>query len=476
MALFPRSISRTLVGLAFSLCVAQPFGAAAQTSPVEPYYAVTTRADVPLKSGDMDGYYPVALLPKDQVLWVDAEGAGWARVSYPPGLTVFVAAADVREEVPGTLVLTKVSALKSRNASAGFAQSWQRAIPRGSELAIGSRLKAVEPLNGPDGKPVAFIIDPPKEVRAFVKADSLRQATQAEVEAYLAANPPVQPVAEEPKPTEPQAAKPEPVEPEPAKPAEAKPVPAKPAEATPAEAKPGEAQPAKPKTDESLLQPMQPEGEQPAGAGPGVTEINQGAATPQEREIGTLEHLASAFAEVQSQPSDTAELDELAAEIRRAMAAEGDDAAGRRVRAALQDRLKLVEMRIELRDRSRELRARREAIDASAQAVTGRVRELERSRGYQFVGRLVRSSVYDGVRLPLMYRMVSVNESVPRTIGYIRPGADGLDIAGKLGEIVGVLGTSDLDRALQLRVVTPTRVDVLQAEGLAFPTPAAPGG
>ncbi len=94
--------------------------------------------------------------------------------------------------------------------------------------------------------------------------------------------------------------------------------------------------------------------------------------------------------------------------------------------------------------------------------------ELERTRGYQFVGRLVRSSVYDGARMPLMYRMVSVNESIPRTLGYIVPD-DALGIPTKLGEIVGVLGTSELDPALNLRIVTPTRIDVLAPEGLGLP-------
>ena len=67
-----------------------------------------------------------------------------------------------------------------------------------------------------------------------------------------------------------------------------------------------------------------------------------------------------------------------------------------------------------------------------------------------------------------MYRMVSVNEIVPRTIGYIVPD-DALGISTKLGEIVGVLGTSELDPALNLRIVTPARVDVLAPEGLGLP-------
>ncbi|MBK7403966.1 MAG: hypothetical protein IPJ41_04890 [Phycisphaerales bacterium] len=489
MALSLRSLSRSLPGVVLGLCALTAPAAVAQTSPVEPYFATTSRADVPLKSGDMDGYYPVAQLPQGQVLRVDAEGAGWARVEYPPGLTVYVAAADVREEAPGVVTLTKVSALKSRNASAGFGQSWQRAVPRGAELPIGTRLHVVEPINGPDGKAIGYVIEPPKEVRGFIKVDSLRAATQPEIDAYLAAHPatrperaaPDEPKTDGPAPTKPEPVTPEPTKPEPTRPEVGQP---KPGEQTPISPEAPDAAGKPSETDTSLLQPAQPSGETPTSGDqstpdqPEVTEIRQGdavAPSPEEREIGTLEHLASMYADVQAQPSDTAELDELAAEFRRAIAAQGDDASGQRIRTALEQRLMAVNMRIELRDKGRELRARREAIDASTQAVTGKVRELERTRGYQFVGRLVRSSVYDGVRLPLMYRMVSVNERVPRTIGYIKPGDESLDVAGKLGEIIGVLGTSTYDPALKLRLVSPTRVDVLQAEGLAIPE-AAPIG
>ncbi|HZW09643.1 MAG TPA: hypothetical protein VFF69_07050 [Phycisphaerales bacterium] len=473
--------------VAAALALFAPARSLAQTAAVEPYFAVTTRADVPLKSGDMDGYYHVALLPEGQVLQVDAEGAGWARVAYPPGTPVYVAAAEARLEPGGAeAVLAKVSALKSRNASAGFAQSWQRAVPRGAELPIGTRLRVIEPVTGADGAPIGYLVHAPKEVRGYVKADALRVATDAEVQRYLAALPQEQqPTAEE---TEPETT-----------PAETPPVDTPPTDATPTPAagdpaEPGaeDATPAQPETDDSLLGDMTPADEQPEGAQPGaeqpgaethqpapapeedVTVIHQGEA-PSERQLGSLQQLSEAFAEVQGQPSESAELDELAAEFRRTMASLGDDAASQRIRQGLQGRLEFIETRIWFRDRARALREKRDAIDASAQAVTSRVQELERTRGYQFVGRLVSSSVYDGDRLPLMYRIVSVNESMPRTIGYIKPGAADVETATKLGEIVGVLGTSELDEALQLRIVTPTRIDVLQAEsvGSVEPAPAA---
>jgi hypothetical protein len=461
------------------LALVAPAMAPAQTAAVEPYFAVTTRADVPLKSGDMDGYYHVALLPEGQVLQVDAEGAGWARVAYPPGTAVYVAASEVGLESDGReAVLTKVSALKSRNASAGFAQSWQRAVPRGAELPIGTRLRVIEPVNGADGAAIGYLVHPPKEVRGYVKADALRVATDAEVQQYRASLPQAEqsPVEDEAQPPVDDAPPPQPVDQPETEPAQSDP------------------EPAQPETDESLLEEMSPADEQPvdvqpvdqhptedtvpqpeAASGDDVTVIHQGEAAPMDRQLASLQQLSEAFTEVQGQPSETAELDELAAEFRRTISSLGDDAASQRIRQGLQERLQFIETRIWFRDRARSLRDKRDAIDASAQAVTGRVRELERTRGYQFVGRLVRSSVYDGTRLPLMYRIVSVNESMPRTIGYLKPGGDDAETATKLGEIVGVLGTSELDEALQLRIVTPTRIDVLQAEGVGVVEPVPAG-
>lgn len=478
------AVRRVVVPVLVLASVVFPGRALAQTVPVEPYYVVTTRADAPLKSGDMDGYYPVASLTLGQVLWVDAEGSGWARVAYPAGLSVYVPAGDVRaEDDGGSVVLTRISALKSRNASAGFAQSWQRAIPRNDEPAIGTRLHVLDVIENADGSVLGYEVEPPASVRGYVKAEALRAATDAEVEEYLATVP--EPVADEVSEPEVDPA----VEVEPAvEPVEVvtKTVIIDPADEEPAD----EAEPAnEPEADESLLEPMvqpgdeqvqpadgdQPETDQPE-SGEAVEPVEEvividQAPTPESRLIGTLTHLAELFNQVQKQDSDTAELDELAAELRRAISSQGDDPIGQRIRTALGQRLQLVDMRRSARDARRQLRSRRESIEASYVSIVSRVRELETTRGYQFVGRLVRSSVYDGERLPLMFRIVSVNESVPRTIGYIMP-SDEIDYRNMLGEVVGVLGSSQLDAALNLRIVMPSRIDVLAPEGLGI-TPTA---
>lgn len=468
--------------LAAAVLMLVPTPARGQTVAVEPYYAVTTTDNVPLKAGDMDGYYHVALLEKGRVVWIDAEGGGWARVAYPPDLPVYVRAEEVELSGDGIFVsLTRQSGLKSVNQAGGFGKSWQRAMPRGEDAPIGTRMRVYAPIKDANDKVIGYSVTPPPAARAYLKVGSLRPASEAEVKTYLASLPAQQ--VTEPAKTEP--AKTEPANAEPAKtePADDGAAASDEQATPPASGDEGEATPVEttpPATDpaagedidlrDPAAEPAQPETDaQPAPeADDNVTRIEQGrpAEDSHSRLVGTLRQLSELFTQVQAQDSDTAELDEMAAELRRAIAAQGDDAMGQRIASSLGQRLQLIEMRISARDARRELRAKRESIDASYTQIASQIRELETTRGYQFVGRLVRSSVYDGNRLPLMYRIVSVNESVPRTIGYIVPGDDALGVTNKLGEIVGVLGSSTLDRDLKLRIVTPTRIDTLAPDGL----------
>jgi len=83
------------------------------------------------------------------------------------------------------------------------------------------------------------------------------------------------------------------------------------------------------------------------------------------------------------------------------------------------------------------------------------------------VGRLAPSAVYNGDRLPLMYRVQSVDPLTgPRTIGYVRP-QEGQRLDGSLGQIVGIIGSTTDDDALSLRIIRPERVDVLDTSSFA---------
>ena len=78
---------------------------------------------------------------------------------------------------------------------------------------------------------------------------------------------------------------------------------------------------------------------------------------------------------------------------------------------------------------------------------------------YNVMGRLQASSVYNGVTLPQMFRVVE--PGVGRTLAYIKPGQIDLP-AYALGRYVGIVGVMRYDPALKLSVIEVQRVDVLE--------------
>lgn len=83
------------------------------------------------------------------------------------------------------------------------------------------------------------------------------------------------------------------------------------------------------------------------------------------------------------------------------------------------------------------------------------------SRDYDAFGVMVASVVYDGVNLPRLYRVVNPVDN--RTLAYIRPNA-AVDAANQIGRTVGVLGATQYDPGLKLRVLDPERVDVIESQ------------
>lgn len=440
-----------------------PLVARAQTTPVPEYHVAVAADATPLRSGDLDYYYKVAELPAGRVLVVDAEGGGWARVHYPTDVPVVVLASDVGPTDGKTVTLAKSSALKSRHLTAGFAQSWQRAVPRGSELPAGTTLTVVESIRGEDGKVAAYAVLAPEQARAYVQLASTRRATQAEIDAFLSTPAPA------PLATDTSTAAPEVTPPTGATPTGAIPQPAE-GEVLATDSAPGPAE----NPTESLLEPIRiadvPTEDGGVLAPPvvptdasteDVTIISQAPSTdPTQRPVGSLQELEAAFQRVRTQPELEAEFEEVGAEFRRTMQSLGGTPNDQRLRQSLEQRAQYIDMLASLREAKRVLAERRAAAVQGMEQVSVSIGELERTRGYSFVGRLVESQVYDGTRLPRMYRIVSVTGAVPRTIGYIAPTPE-MDLSGRLGRVVGILGESHLDEALQLRIVRPTRIDIL---------------
>jgi hypothetical protein len=173
--------------------------------------------------------------------------------------------------------------------------------------------------------------------------------------------------------------------------------------------------------------------------------------------------LEETFNRVWREPIMNSEMDELVGQYTGVMESL-DPKDSDRLLKQLKGRRDALQLRIELRDRMRQQAEARAAIEAGRGRVTEQLRLAEDGRVYTMVGQLQPSTVYDGQKLPLMYRIVSVGGVSPRTLGYLKDDAD-MNLLGKIGAVVGVVGEAQVDRSLMLNVITPVRVDVLKPKG-----------
>lgn len=441
--------------------------ARAQVASTEPFYAVVTTEGTLLRSNPTPAHYPVAKLKNGQMLRVDGENREWARVTYPAGVPALVPADAVQvDTATRTATLTAPTQLKAFNMNTGLPGSWKPLLEQPLEPGTKLALIDLEPADDTRGGR-AFKVVPPEAARAYVQTSFIRRATPEEVSAYLAQTrgPGEEPAAEQP------------AEPEQPRPAPERPVPT---EVVPTPA------PAETPLTEPMAPPAAPGAQPlpPAGEAPEETVIDQSQRVPGEAEQAdepeepagprpaTVEELEEAYAQITTQPVEQAELTELMAEYERSLASLDDSPYNRRLRARLQQRLDLLKIRADLQAQMRRLAEQRQVLSEDERRLAARLQEVDRTRQYTIVGRLSASTLYDGERLPLMYRIQSVG-GTPRTLGYIRP-EPGMKLDAKLGQVVGVVGEAAIDPALRLNVVNARRVDILQATDPAGePAPAA---
>ena len=83
---------------------------------------------------------------------------------------------------------------------------------------------------------------------------------------------------------------------------------------------------------------------------------------------------------------------------------------------------------------------------------------MDTSGPYAGVGRLATSTIYEGTRMPLLYRIQDV--STGRTVAYVKP-SDGFDMAAMLGQLIGVIGKKTYDGTHRVDIIDPKRIDLL---------------
>jgi len=428
--------------LALFLAAAAP--AVAQVQEVQPFYAVVTSEKATLRCGDNDRFYKVGEAEAGLILLVDGEGQSWSRVSYPANLSAFVRVEDVEITGP-TVRLTQASKLKAANVVAGYAGSWKSLMT--GALPVGTTLKVIEPAKDGEGPIVGYRVSVPDTARAYVESRALRRATDSEVTAFrdkAGQVPTIAAAAKAPSTTT--------VTPTPTPTPGTTTIAAAPGTSPATSATPGATGNSATPTLEVVSRTSASRSSAPTTSG--------------ERRVGTAEELEGTFQAIWKQPILAAEFDELMAEYKRAL----DTAGPTTPKRGLEQRYQALKLRAEFRDNLRKQEEAKATLDADKVRLSEQLAEIERTRVYTIVGQLQPSTVYDGNRLPQMYRVVSVGGTAPRTLGYLKK-SDEVDLEKMLGQVVGVIGDATMDRSLMLNVITPVHVDVLRSGGSELTAP-----
>ncbi|MEO1008084.1 MAG: hypothetical protein AAFX79_05925 [Planctomycetota bacterium] len=478
--------SRTLAVMLALACLAMlgnPGTAQAQVRDVDPYYVTVAADNTPLRSGDLRSYYPVATLAPGVVLRVTGAGERWLRVEYPAGLSA-LARADraTLDETRRTVTLSADGRLKALSDTKYGIDGSFRDV-QGPVLPAGTTLQYLRTETSSRGT-VFYVVRAPRASAGFLEPGQVRRATQDEIERHEASLPRDQRTTtlRTPSPTErstqPQATPPQ------ATPQDASP------QVTPARETSQPALTRQPESDPagvSLLEDMNPAPAQsdpvqaqgtpasppstepvqraarqaPPQAGNGRATARPGAALD---DLASIDDLMVAFESVRRQGNREAEIEELIAQFERTLASLSDDAENQAVRRWIEQRVQLLEIRRNVQRRLGSLERAQAALQdgiGDRELAAQRLRQLAI---YEYVGVLQRSAVYDGDRLPLMYRLVTVGEPLPRTLGYLEP-SDEFNLDRMVGQVIGVNGPARQASDLQLNAIRATLVESLAPDG-----------
>ncbi|HYD02378.1 MAG TPA: hypothetical protein VEB22_14215 [Phycisphaerales bacterium] len=496
-----------LLGMPAAIALAPLPAALAQEAAmqrVEPYVVVFTASEVPVRAGSSTIYYPIVFPKPGDALVVDGETTGWLRVMYPANVRAFIGADEAQESGAGKVRLTKPSKLKAPNANSGIKGAFLGV--QENELPIGTEFKVADTIKDDAGKVIAYAVEPPSGARGWISREAVRRATDSEaapVLAKLATAPAVTPVspsgaspsaptANTPADTTP-AAQPEPQPTPPpidlSRPQNPPVEPVAPPSPPAAEPSAPPTPPAPPPVAPAVIPTTETPGTRPAPAAPVATppgmEIpgtvpvgdKDGGGSPVRSapaiRADSVEALKELFNSVRAQPAGSAELEPAIAEFERFKRGLGSSSRDQALARQLDSYIEAMKMRKEVRDLANANAQINRETELMKSDVGKRVIELERQRVYNVIGRLVRSTVYDGGRAPVLYRVMSPEPGSARTLGYLLPDPN-FDYAAKLEQVVGIIGEVRPDESLRTNLIVPKRVDVVSLAPIVV-SPDIPG-
>lgn len=177
---------------------------------------------------------------------------------------------------------------------------------------------------------------------------------------------------------------------------------------------------------------------------------------------------------IAKEPVETAELEQLR---ERFLALSEDPSTPRSESIAATRRAEQIAVRIDVQKGLLEIAALRQKANASVDGVANLELAMKTRQPWDAVGRLNASSVYNGERLPLLYRLQ--DQGTGQTIAYILPTPE-FDLPSMLGLLIGVKGPMRYDESLRLNTITPTQIGPLSSRDInpasSSPSASTPAG
>ncbi len=487
----------TLVMIQVLMCLAWVQPGLAQDGP---FAGVIVEDNAVVRAGGGNPFYAVARLPKGSQVTVEEVVFGWYRIAPPAGSASVIEKSQVQVSADGKSATVNVdnapvfaASVETDNASPN--KHWRR------QLNL-ERGKTVQVL-GEDGR--FYRIAPPAGASVYVAPTALRRADASAPALATPVAPvaPVVPVAPATPPTP--VVAPAPMVATPAVPAPSTqptpavtvttPAPAPAATTTPATTTVTVTPPAPTTTTPVVTTPATPVVETPAvtvtptvplieiPAPPAVTPVPP-VVTPApttitpapapapapivRRSAAAFAELEQRFREAMAQPLENQPHDELIIAYR---ALQSDTTLLPNEARTIVARLMQLDRNQKLAASLKDLSSLRSELDQRQESIVSVRIESERranapqtgvpgeGKYYDAVGQLVGSAVYDGQRMPRLYRLLDASSR--RTVAYVQP-SDKLDPKVYLGQVVGLLGTSRYDPALKLNIFEVKSADILQ--------------
>lgn len=473
-----RRLVLVLVAVGFALGLSRT--AAAQTSQKFPYLAAVTAEKTSVRAGADSRYYPFGSVGKNDLVQVVAQKAGWARVrAVGPAFEGFFGylklpkteAARFRLDREGTEGLTLGSTsifAPNLDEKAEPGRSWKPI----AKLPAETTLTVLETYTG--DLHVVYKVELPESAEGWINMSHLRRASLEQIAAWENAMNGIKPTpAPQPEAVAAQTPALEPTTTQPPELTEViatAPVTTEDMDRVTVAAEPPTDETPKPTTPTLTL--LDVPNQVLARDLPPFTPIDQDQATDDEKDTPTptdessaqieidisdltLEDLEGAYARLLREPLETAEV----VPLRRLYAAFAREHSGSAIVANhLGTRVEQLQIWGELQQKVVELNQLRDRAKATRQEVDAVAAALERSGDYVAVGRLDASTIYDGKRLPKLFRLR--DPSTGRTVGYLRPSRQ-VKLPEMLGHLIGIVGEKSYDGGLRLNVLTPRRIDML---------------